>query len=686
MWGKRIISAVLILVLMIIAAPQHQQVQGQGPTCEQLVADALSGIGTACAGLDPNSICYGFVNTSATMFAGQTTPPDFFAQPGYTTDLGPIETVSTSLFNTAASEWGLSVMDVQIGTKSQASRLSTVYLMMGDVQLTNLVLPADTRGPRKAYQAPMEVFDLATGADSTACIDVPPSSLVVQTPANRGATIVVNGVKIEIAAGSTIILRTPDADTLQVITGNGSATLFPDNPSAVQVPAGVSVEAVFGDDEVQWQNWRIMSQAEWDRYASLENVPRNIFPAGYTNPSIIQPSGVGAPPPQVQLPGGITRPTPPTGRPYPIIPMHTGRPGRELERDAWEAFTVGNAVCTNSVLFNSNRNTDWDIFQLDLTGAGAVNITQSAQSADIQPTYSADGEWVAFVSNRDPVGSWEIYLARTDGSALQRVTFNTAIDVNPVWGPGSLLVFESNRDRNWELYMVDLSGDGVPVRLTDDPANDLGPFWYPDGERIVFESDRDGDWELYELNIGTGELTQLTDNDSDDTQPVVAHDGSKIAWLQTDDDGVDNLWVLDLDTGVAEQLTDTGFSVMGPVFAPDDTFLAYYADTEEGDTEVYAVEVESGLIKALTDNVVNDGAPTFWCQTSQVIYQSVVDDTPGRPGQYELFIVDPLALDGPRNTPVRLTFESDADDIFAVNDPTSESNSRPNLILDAPIK
>lgn len=679
MWGRKLFSAVLILVLVIIAAPQHRQAQGQGPTCEQLVSDALSEIGTACAGLGPNSICYGYANATATVFEGQTTPAGFFAQPGYKTDLGPIETVSTSLFNTATSEWGIAVMNAQIGTRSASANRSTVYLMVGDVQVTNLIPPADARGPRRAYKAPMQEFELATGADSTACMEVLPSSLVVQTPQNVPATIIVNGVKIEIA--STVILRAPNANTLQVITGNGGATLFPNNPSAVQVPAGVSVEAIFGDDEVAWQNWRIMSQAEWDRYASLENVPRNIFPAGYTNPSIIVASGAGAPPPQVQLPGGITRPTPPTGRPYPIIPMHTGRPGRELERDEWEAFTIGNAVCTNSILFNSNRDVNWDIFQLDLTGADALNITQSAQSADIQPTYSADGEWVAFVSNRDPVGSWEIYVARTDGSALRRMTFNTAIDVNPVWGPGNILVFESNRDRNWELYMVDVAGDGVPVRLTDDPANDLGPFWYPDGEHIVFESDRDGDWELYQLNILTGEVTQLTDNDSDDTQPVVAHDGSKIAWLQTDDDGVDNLWVLDLDTGVAEQLTDTGFSVMGPVFAPDDTFLAYYAATDQGDTEIFTVDVETGQITALTNNAVNDGAPTFWCQTSQVIYQSIVDDTPGRPGQYELFIVDPSG-----GAATRLTFESDADDIFAVNDPTSESNSRPNLILDAPIK
>ena len=86
-------------------------------------------------------------------------------------------------------------------------------------------------------------------------------------------------------------------------------------------------------------------------------------------------------------------------------------------------------------------------------------------------------------------------------------------------GTVALIAFCSNRDGNKEICVLNAHGS-APVRLTNDPADDWGPVWSPDGERIAFESGRDGNREIYVMNAdGTG-VTNLTNSPADDRWPA----------------------------------------------------------------------------------------------------------------------------------------------------------------------
>jgi tetratricopeptide (TPR) repeat protein len=61
---------------------------------------------------------------------------------------------------------------------------------------------------------------------------------------------------------------------------------------------------------------------------------------------------------------------------------------------------------------------------------------------------------------------------------------------------GSRIAFMSNRDGNWEIYVVNLDGSGL-VRLTNNVANDGLPAWSPDGQTIAFISDQGGVWAVW---------------------------------------------------------------------------------------------------------------------------------------------------------------------------------------------
>jgi TolB protein len=54
-----------------------------------------------------------------------------------------------------------------------------------------------------------------------------------------------------------------------------------------------------------------------------------------------------------------------------------------------------------------------------------------------------------------------------------------------------------------------LATQGVK-RLTESRAQNGSPQYSPDGQYLLFDSNRDGNYDVYRLNLGTGGLTQLT--------------------------------------------------------------------------------------------------------------------------------------------------------------------------------
>ncbi len=85
------------------------------------------------------------------------------------------------------------------------------------------------------------------------------------------------------------------------------------------------------------------------------------------------------------------------------------------------------------VAFTSFRDGDWEAYLVGLDGSGARNVSLSPASNDGLPTFSPDGQWVAFVSDRG--GEWAVWAVPPVGGPAMHLF---RLPAWPPWGEGEL--------------------------------------------------------------------------------------------------------------------------------------------------------------------------------------------------------------------------------------------------------
>ena len=114
---------------------------------------------------------------------------------------------------------------------------------------------------------------------------------------------------------------------------------------------------------------------------------------------------------------------------------------------------------------------DSEIYISDLSDNGKVTQITKNTFSDRFPTYSPDGEWIAFHSDRD--GNIELYVMRSDGSEVTRVTSNAAEDGTASWSPdGKWLAFYSDQTGTAEAFIQNINtGERIQITNGGDPVS-----------------------------------------------------------------------------------------------------------------------------------------------------------------------------------------------------------------------
>jgi len=191
-----------------------------------------------------------------------------------------------------------------------------------------------------------------------------------------------------------------------------------------------------------------------------------------------------------------------------------------------------------------------DIFEANLDGTGLKRLTD-AKGYDAEGSYSADGKFIVFASERDrrpdqKDRNVELYIMNADGSHVRKLTnAPNCYNGGPFFSPdGKRVVFRSDRKEKDRLQLYVINADGTGERaLTDKPTWVCwGPYWHPDGKHIVYAGADHGtggrpNYDLYWMNVDSGKEkeTRLTYAPGADVLPVFSPDGKRLMWTSTRD-------------------------------------------------------------------------------------------------------------------------------------------------------
>ncbi|MEI7972986.1 MAG: M28 family peptidase [Bdellovibrio sp.] len=233
-----------------------------------------------------------------------------------------------------------------------------------------------------------------------------------------------------------------------------------------------------------------------------------------------------------------------------------------------------------------------------------------------EASYSPDGRWVVLASNRhvyeqqargelstedqkklaeDPSFFMEIYLMRSDGSGLKRLTQTPGYDGGPFFSPaGDRITWRrfATDSKTAEIFTMDLAGSDVQ-QITRLSSMAWAPFYHPSGDYIVFTSNLLGfqNFELFVVRSdGQGDApVQVTFQEGFDGLPVFLPNGREISWTRRNTQGESQIYLASWDDTKVREILGLSKrpprkSQLKPEIRTEDLkdWLDYFADRSLG--------------------------------------------------------------------------------------------------------
>jgi serine/threonine protein kinase len=319
-----------------------------------------------------------------------------------------------------------------------------------------------------------------------------------------------------------------------------------------------------------------------------------------------------------------------------------------------------------------------------------------------QPTFSPDGNQIAFAWNGEKRDNFEIYVKLVNtGAPPLRLTFNRADDLYPAWSPdsreiafvrqsgseinillvpalggperrlysgtsaflslyeygnalswspdGKFLAFSAQRSPQEPNSILLLSRETLETRqITSPPAGFLGdstPAFSPDGKALAFvRGSSSRDIEIYVVPAAGGEPKRLTFDGRSGRSLAWTADGREIVFSQWFSGNL-RLWRVSATGGTPEQLAVGGEGGSSLAISRQGNRLAY--SQESRSTDIWRMVISGSSTRSPTRFISStrpDYGPQYSPDGKRIAFTS------GRSGSHEIWVCD---ADG--QNPVQLT-------------------------------
>jgi tricorn protease len=186
-----------------------------------------------------------------------------------------------------------------------------------------------------------------------------------------------------------------------------------------------------------------------------------------------------------------------------------------------------------------------EIFTIPAEKGDVRNLTNSSGSAERDPTWSPDGKFVSYFSDKS--GEYKLIIEAQDGlTAPREITLEKPTHYyTPSWSPDSKKIVFT--DTNLKVWVVDVATGQAKTVGSDPwmvPERTLNPTWSPDSKWVAYSSRLKSLYHaIFVSNVETGESKQVTDGLADAVFPVWDAGGKYLWFFASTDFALRSQWL-----------------------------------------------------------------------------------------------------------------------------------------------